>query len=290
MSPWRVRDGRSSISSLLFAVMVGVGFAACGGPPKTECGAKAWAGRCKLDRVVTVREVALPIPHVVLEAWYTPEANPDTPYLTPPAIMVEFATRSRFEANLREHLDKFPTVSCSVAAPPPGECTQGESKVDVPPFEPPKESYGFEEKSSAGCAQIEDATARDQLPEIGRDSGSVFQDYFYFEPGSSELSTEALTLAGQDAEGLKQDATLECVAVVGQVAPGEAPTLAGERARAVEQALVDQGVDRKRLMAITATVSVYGDDTEKQLEARKLRRVMLRTILRRAPKEERGPE
>jgi hypothetical protein len=204
--------------------------------------------------------------------------------------VVEFATRSRFEANLREHLDKFPKVACSVSAPPPGECTQGESKVDVPSFKPPQESYGFEDKSSAGCAQIEDAAARDQLPEIGRDSGSLFQEHFYFEPGSAELSAESLALAGRDADSLKQDPRLECVAVVGQAAPGEASTLAGERARAVRQALVDLGVDRRRLMAITATVSVYGDDTERLLEARKLRRVMLRTILRRAPEAEQATE
>jgi hypothetical protein len=70
---------------------------------------------------------------------------------------------------------------------------------------------------------------------------------------------------------------------VGQVAPGEPPTLANDRARAVVDAIVQQGVDRRRLMPITATVSVYGQGTENQIETHELRRVIMRSILRRSP-------
>lgn len=290
MAPWKIWDRRSAWSfgeRLVLAVCLGA--LACGGSEKPQCGARAWSGRCKLQRVVLAREVEMPIPHVVLEAWYEPVPNVNDPNFTPSAMAVEFATRSRFEANLRDHLDKYPEVTCSVGPPAPGKCAQGEFVVDVARFTPPAESFGFEQRSSQGCAQIEDAAARDQLPEIGRDSGSLFREHFYFEPGSAALNEAARSLAGQAASSLQQDTTLECIAVVGQVAPGEPPTLAAERARAVQQALLDQGVDHKRLMAITATVSVYGDDTEKQLEAGKLRRVMLRTILRRSPNPEPAP-
>jgi hypothetical protein len=254
---------------------------ACGGPSNTQCEQQAWSGQCQLIRVQTLREAEFPEPHVVLQGIYSPVANASSPNVTPPDVGVEFTARARFAGDLQAHLERYKTVDCAVRPPPPGTCVAGELVVDVPKFVPPKESYGFADRTSAGCAQLEDVTASDQLPEIGRDSAAVFPQDLKFDVGSASPASGSLALIEQATQKLLHDATLECVAVVGQVAPNEPLPLAAERARAVVQAMVDRGVESKRLMAITATVNVYASGRDQVFDPADLRRVMLRVVLRR---------
>lgn len=262
------------------ALAASVAASGCGGPSNSPC-RQPWSGQCKLVRVETLREAEFPEPHVVLQAIYSPLANASSPYVTPPDVGVEFTARARFAGDLRAHLERHEQVDCAERPPPAGTCVAGELLVSVPEFMPPKESYGFGERASQGCAQLEDVTASGQLPEIGRDSAAVFPQDLKFEVGSSTPNSASAAFIDQAAATLKQDPSLECIAVVGQVARNEPLTLAGERARAVVQAMVDRGVDRKRLMPITATVNVYGAGQDPTLDPADRRRVMLRVVLRR---------
>jgi hypothetical protein len=224
---------------------------------------------------------------VVVQALYYPVPDPARPAETPPDVTKELAARARFEADLHAHLERHPEVDCMVRPPPNGACVPGEMVVSVPAFRPPPVADDTAPRRGIGCAQLEDASAKDQLPEIGRDASSVFPHSFQFAPNSATLTAEGRALATRIAEQLEADPSLECVAVVGQVAPGEPLPLAAERARAVEQAIVQSGTDSRRLMAITATESVYGEGTERLMDAAELRRVMLRSVLRRSPSQSR---
>jgi hypothetical protein len=263
------------------ALVAAAAASGCGGPSSTQCEHPAWSGQCRLIRVQTLREAEFPEPHVVLQGIYAPVANASSPNVTPPDVGVEFTARSRFAGDLQAHLERYKTVECTERPPPPGTCMTGELVVNVPKFVPPKESYGFGERASEGCAQLEDVTASGQLPEIGRDSAAVFPQDLRFYTGSASPAPESAAFIEQAAQKLRQDPTLECVAVVGQVAPNEPLTLAAERARAVVAAMVDRGVDPKRLMPITATVNVYASARDQVLDPEDLRRVMLRVVLRR---------
>lgn len=253
----------------------------CGGPSSSQCEHQAWSGQCRLLGVQTLREAEFPEPHVVLQGIYSPVANAASPNLTPPDVGIEFTARARFAGDLRAHLERYRNVDCSTRPPPAGTCVAGDLVVDVPKFVPPQESYGFGERTSEGCAQLEDATASGQLPEIGRDAAAIFPQDLKFDPGTTSPASDSVAFIEQAAQKLLQDPTLECVAIVGQVAPNEPLTLAAERARAIVQSMVDRGVNPKRLMAITATVNVYGSARDQVLDPADLRRVMLRVVLRR---------
>ncbi|MBN1608983.1 MAG: hypothetical protein JW940_20315 [Polyangiaceae bacterium] len=269
------------LGSRLGALVTAAVASACGGPSNTQCEHPAWSGQCRLVRVQTLREAEFPEPHIVLQGIYSPIANASSPNVTPPDVGVEFTARSRFAGDLRAHLERYETVECTERPPPPGTCVAGDLVVNVPKFVPPKESYGFGERTGQGCAQLEDVTASGQLPEIGRDSAAVFPQDLKFLTGSASPAPESIAFIEQATQQLLEDSTLECVAVVGQVAPNEPLTLAAERARAVVQAMADRGVDPSRLMAITATVNVYASAHDQVLDPADLRRVMLRVVLRR---------
>jgi hypothetical protein len=239
--------------------------------------------------IQTLREAEFPEPHIVLQGLYSPLASPSSPNLTPPDVGVEFTARSRFAGDLRAHLERYSKVDCAQRPPPAGTCVAGDLVVDVPQFVPPKDSYGFGERTSEGCAQLEDVAASGQLPEIGRDAAAIFPEDVKFEVGSASPSVSSSGYLEQATQKLLQDPTLECVAVVGQVAPNEPLTLAAERARAIVQSMVDHGVDAKRLMAITATVNVYAAANDQVLNPVDLRRVMLRVVLRRETQGNKGP-
>jgi len=258
-------------------------FASCGGPSSSQCGAAPWSGRCRLEQVTTVRRTEFPVPRVVVQGLYYPIQDPARAAETPPDVTKEFAARARFEADLHAHLERYSEVDCMVRAPPDGSCVPGEMVVSVPAFQPPPITDDAAPRRGAGCAQLEDASAKDQLPEIGRDASSAFPQGFDFEPNSATLSPEGRALAARIAEQMAADPSLECVAIVGQRAPGEPLPLAAERARAVKQAIIQHGTDGNRLMAITATESVYGEGTERLMDAAELRRVMLRSVLHRSP-------
>ena len=279
----RAGVGWTKKGTILRWAVLAAAFASCGGPSSNQCGAEAWSGRCRLQQVATVRQVEFPVPRVVVQGLYSPVPDPARPAELPPDVTKEFATRARFEADLHAHLQRYPEVDCMMRPPPDGTCVPGEMVVTVPEFQPPPVTDDAAPQRGTGCQQLEDASAKDQLPEIGRDASSVFPKPFQFAPNSATLSAEGRALATRIAARLAEDPSLECVAIVGQVAPGEPLPLAAERARAVEQAIVQHGTDRRRLMAITATESVYGEGTERLMDAAELRRVILRSVLRRSP-------
>ena len=74
---------------------------------------------------------------------------------------------------------------------------------------------------------------------------------------------------------------IECVAIVGQISPGEQPALAAERARTVRQLLETGGVAGSRLTTVIITEAVFGTGTGGPVVDPQKRRVTLRILLKR---------
>jgi outer membrane protein OmpA-like peptidoglycan-associated protein len=105
-----------------------------------------------------------------------------------------------------------------------------------------------------------------------------------FAVGSSALSPDATSTANAVAKRMASEPSLECLGVVGQISPGESPSLAEARARAVKQLLISLGVEAKRLQTIAATASVFGPGSKAQAEEPDSRRVSLSVLLKTAEK------
>jgi outer membrane protein OmpA-like peptidoglycan-associated protein len=106
---------------------------------------------------------------------------------------------------------------------------------------------------------------------------------FRFDADSASPMPDAQPVAASVAQRLKADASLECVAVVGQVAAGEPLALAEARARAIKQLLISLGVDGKRLQTITLTASVFGPGAKPAEADAADRRVSLKVLLQATP-------
>ena len=132
----------------------------------------------------------------------------------------------------------------------------------------------------SGCAAIDAASEQDRLAK--RAEVEVISERFAFAEGSSALSPDATKAANAVAERMASEPSLECLGVVGQISPGESPSLAEARARAVKQLLIALGVEAKRLQTIAATANVFGPGAKAQAEEPESRRVSLSVLLKTA--------
>jgi len=255
-----------------------VGFFACGGPSERHCAADApWSGTCALKSIVKLREAELPMPHVVLEVMYEPQQNASSPNFTPPAVREEMKILASQELELRAHFEANALAQCHMAAPAPGSCQPGRMSVNLPPFQP---TGATPAQGIRGCAQIESQATQDRLPEL---TAGVTQlnEVFTFADSSAEPTPEAVQIAARIAQQLRDKPSIECVAVVGQVSPGEAPLLAHERARKIRDLLLTGGVEAARLTTIAITAQVYGSGTTAPPPDPQKRRATLRVLLER---------
>jgi len=237
---------------------------------------------CKLHSLTKVEDRDLPIPYVVYEAVYTPQISPQFPNYTPAEVRQRFGTPAQNEFALQDHLNAQQTVSCESPVAQ-GNCIPEGMTVNVTPFDP-EHAAKAEAPHAKGCAAIEAASEQDRVNR-SRESKVVIPERINFDADSSSLAPEATTIASAVSKRLQADPTLECVAVVGQSAPGESPSLAEARAHAVKELLISLGVDRSRLLTIALTSSVYGAGAKPQ-EAdpnQNPRRVSLSVLLKTEP-------
>jgi outer membrane protein OmpA-like peptidoglycan-associated protein len=135
---------------------------------------------------------------------------------------------------------------------------------------------------ATGCAAIEAASEQDRLDK-SREAKVVIPERFLFGADSSALPPEATSTASTVAKRMLADPTLECVGLVGQIAPGESPSLAEARAHGVKELLVSMGVARGRLLTIAVTSNVFGPGAKPlDNEPNDTRRVSLSVLLKTA--------
>jgi outer membrane protein OmpA-like peptidoglycan-associated protein len=252
---------------------------ACGpSASHAPCRAEEWAGACRLTGVHKLREAEFPVPHMTLAAVYTPERNQQYPAFTPPEQAQEIKLLSMHEVALRDHLDRHTVVRCHLQPPPQGSCTPGTLALGLPVFDPETAPVASGPPPASGCAQLESEAAQDRIRQLGP-ARTTIPEEFQFERESAAPPADAGEIASRLAQRIRSSPGLECVAIVGHVAPGESPGLADQRARAVKNLLLQSGVDPARLMTISANVSVYGAGSAPPPDDPDKRRVRMRVLL-----------
>src|SRR4051812_29135688 len=256
-----------------------------GNAARPPCPSEAWVGRCKLVDLRKVEERELPLPWIVYEATYSPQANTEYPNFLPSEARLRFGTPARNEFALVGHVKQQAEVSCH-AAPIAGSCLPGEVMADVAPFNPDQAQEAAAAPTRVtGCAAIDAASEQDRLSKSRAESTAI-SERFSFGEGSSALAPGSTSDATALAKRMNDDPSLECVGLVGQSSPGESPSLAEARARAVKRLLVSLGVDSSRLQTLSATASVYGGSGASVVPAAEQRRVSVSVLLKTAEKPE----
>ncbi len=247
--------------------------------PVTTCPAEAWVGKCTLRNARKVEDHEMPIPYVVYQAIYSPQHNAEYPQFTPADVLLRFTTPAKNEDALDAHLRSQQVVDCH-AESTPGTCLPKEVIANVAPFDPEHAPVAAAPRI-VGCAAIDAASEQDRLA-ASRSKGTPVTQRFAFDEGSSSLSPEATPSATEVAALLRDNPNIECLGVVGQSSPGESPSIADARARAVKQLLVSLGVEGKRLTTIAATGRAYGPSSERDAPDSESRRVTLSVLLETA--------
>ena len=256
--------------------------AGCAASTRKPCPSEAWVGKCTLRSLTKVEEHELPLPWIVYEAIYEPQANAEYPHFMPTEARPRFGTQARNEFALVGHVKQQAAVTCH-AEPIPDSCLPGQLVVDVAPFDAGRAEAAAAPTRVTGCAAIDAPSEQDRLAK-SRGEATVISERFSFGEGSTALSPEATSDATAIAKRMAEDASLECVGLVGQASPGESPSLAEGRARAVKRLLVSLGVDSTRLQTIGATSNVYGAASASQVPSAELRRVSVSVLLKTTEK------
>lgn len=257
--------------------------AGCAGESRarSSCAQSSWSGSCKLRDLRKVEDRELPIPYVVYEAIYAPESNAQYPSNTPAEVRMRFGAPARLEFALIDHLKTQATVACQSQVAQ-GSCISDAVVASVVPFDPDRVAPAPPVRAS-GCAAIEASSEQDRLSQSRNSAGASIAERFVFGVDSSSLSPDATATASVVAKELTADPTLECIGLVGQIAPGESPSLAEARARAIKALLVSLGVERGRLLTIAATANVFGPVARPLDSDSTNRKVSLTVLLRTAP-------
>ena len=247
-----------------------------------QCAPEAWQGECQLASVTKVEDKEFPIPHVVMEAVYRPVPNAQYPVYTPGALAQRTMVKSEYELALYDYLEGHPRVQCAAQPPPNGVCTAPQVAIGLPAFDPEATARANPTPPVTGCAQIEATSAQDRVRE-GQQAVSVVSQRIQFAESSFELPPDAAALTGEVAKLLASKPSIECLGIVGQIAQGESPGLAEQRAKAVRDLLGTHGVSLTRLLTIGATARVFGQGSRPGEADPTERRVSFSVLLERAP-------
>jgi outer membrane protein OmpA-like peptidoglycan-associated protein len=248
----------------------------------SRCVVDAWEGECQLASVTKVEDAEFPIPHVVMEAVYRPIANSQHPDFTPGALAERTMAKSQYELPLYDYLESHPRVACRTEAPQNGACVAAKIAIALPPFDPEAAAKASPAPAITGCAQIEATSTQDKL-QGGQQTHTFVAQRIAFAENSAQLPPEADALAGEVAQLLKSNVNIECLGVVGQIASGEPPALAEQRAKNVRDLLGAHGISVTRLLTIGVTAKVFGAGSRPAEGEAKDRRVGFSVLLERAP-------
>jgi outer membrane protein OmpA-like peptidoglycan-associated protein len=250
-----------------------------------QCAPEHWEGECQLASVTKVEDKEFPVPHVVMEAVYRPIENPRYPTYTPGALAERTLVKAEFELPLYDYLEAHPRVPCSAQAPSGGACVAPQVKISLAPFDQEAAARTSAAPPVTGCAQIEATAAQDAVRE-GQGTKTVVSQRIMFPESSAELPPDANAVTAQVAELLQAHPSIECLGIVGQIASGEPPLLAEQRAKAIKDLLGAHGVPQARLLVIAATAKVFGTGSRPGEVDPADRRVSFAVLLERAPTPE----
>jgi len=265
-----------------FASCVAVSVGCAGSQTGNHCAPESWAGECQLASVTKVEDAEFPIPHVVMEAVYRPLQNASYPGYTPGALAQRTLVKSQYELPLSDFLEAHSRVACHAEAPANGACVAPKIAISLPPFDPEAAERASPAPAITGCAQIEATSTQDKL-RGGQNTQTFVTQRVVFAENSAELPPDADALTGEVSKLLSAKPSIECLGIVGQIASGEPPALAEQRARAVRDLLGAHGVSLTRLLTIGATAKVFGTGSRPAEADPADRRVGFSVLLERAP-------
>lgn len=252
---------------------------ACGGPMSGRCPLESWSGTCQLTSFTKVREVEMPVPHAVYEAIYTPVRNAQSPNYTPPEVHLEVKAVSKYERLLAQHMQVYGQIPCQQTIR--DGCAYNPVVATLPEFDPNRYAqYAQAEPAGPqGCEKIEAQGGAS----VGEHGSETLPERFFFVKNSANLDANMAATAQTVARRLFADAGIECIGVVGQSAAGESPGLGELRAQAIKRLLIEQGVQPRRMMTISASTPLYGPGNEQQAPKAEDQRVSITVILRASP-------
>jgi len=256
---------------------------ACASTSAAPCAAERWEGECQLTSVTKVEDAEFPIPHVVFEAVYKPLPNASYPGFTPGAVAERTFAKAEHELPLYDYLEAHPRVTCRTEAPPSSACVAPKVAIGLAPFDAAAATRTAAAPPVTGCAQIEATSTQDKL-QGGQSTHTFVSQRLVFAENSAELPPDAEALAGEVAKLLADKPDVECLGVIGQIASGEPPALAEQRAKAVRDLLGAHGVALGRLLTIGVTAKVFGNGARPEAADPADRRVSFSVLLESPPK------
>lgn len=266
----------------LLALSVAAPLGCANGQSAARCAPERWEGECQLASVTKVEDAEFPIPHVVMEAVYRPIANANFPGYTPGALAERTMAKAQYELTLYDYLEAHPRVACRAEAPQNSACVSPKVAISLPPFDPEAATRTAAAPAVTGCAQIEATSTQDKL-QGGQQTRTFVPQRISFAENSADLPPDADALTGEIAKLLSAKPNIECLGIVGQIASGESPGLAEQRAKAVRDLLGAHGVALTRLLTIGATAKVFGQGSRPAEADPADRRVGFSVLLEQAP-------
>jgi outer membrane protein OmpA-like peptidoglycan-associated protein len=211
---------------------------------------------------------------------YRPLQNAQSPTYTPAALAERTLVKAELELALYDYLEAHPRVACSAQAPS-GQCVAPQVKIALTPFDAEAAARTSPAPPVTGCAQIEATSSQDAVRQ-GQATKTLVNQRIAFAESSAHLPPDADALAGQVAGLLRAQPNIECLGIVGQIANGEPPGLAEQRAKAVRDLLGAHGVPLARLLTIGATAKVFGQGSRPGEADPADRRVSFTVLLERS--------
>jgi outer membrane protein OmpA-like peptidoglycan-associated protein len=267
---------------LLVTWLACVSGCAGGSANSARCNPESWEGECQLASVTKVEDVEFPIPHVTMEAVYRPVQNAAHPEYTPGALAERTVVKSSAELALYDYIEAHPRVACHTEAPPNSACVAPKVAIALAPFDAEAAARTNAAPPITGCAQIEATSTQDKLQK-GQQTQTFVSQRLAFPENSAQLPPDADGITGEVAQLLTSKPSIECLGIVGQIAMGEPPALAEERAKAVRDLLGAHGVALSRLLTIGVTAKVFGNGARPGEGDPADRRVGFSVLLEHAP-------
>jgi outer membrane protein OmpA-like peptidoglycan-associated protein len=266
----------------LFGTSLALTLGCAEGASVARCSPESWQGECQLASVTKVEDREFPTPYVVMESVYHPIANASHPDYTPGALAQRTGARAEYELALHDYLEANARVPCHTEAPQSSACVAPKVTVALRPFDPATAAPSTALPAVTGCAQIEATSTQDKLQGT-KETQTFVSQRLSFAENSAELPPDAELVTADVAKLLKSKPSIECLGIVGQIASGEAPGLAEQRAKAVRDLLGAHGVPLTRLLTIGATAKVFGNGSRPAEPDPADRRVGFSVLLEHAP-------
>lgn len=259
-------------SALLLALGLGLSLSgACASQRSSTAPCTGWSGTCRLKSVSKIAERESPVPYVVYEGMYEPVNGPGDVMMA----RANVEARAIYESAVQAHFQANPEVPCQQSFD--AECFPGNTVAHVPEFVPPAEQVA---SGPSGCKILEDQSVGNEAAQTQKGAESLPEE-IDFEPGSTQMTASSQASLEAAVARLKSDASLQCVAITSQGAPGEAAGLAEQRTWAIRRLLIDRGVDGERLQTVALQPAFSGPGAEPMSGMPVERKVRFKVLVRK---------